>query len=270
MTEPPTLITSLQNPRVKQIVALRDRRDRKRSGLMRVEGFEELSLALASGARPRDLFFCPALFRHTEQQSLLDLAQAAGGELIEVSEPVFQKMAYREGPDGWLATFPTIERTLDDLHLEPNPFLLVAESIEKPGNLGAMLRTADAAGVDAVIASAPLTDWGNPNIIRSSKGAVFSVPVADASNAETIAWLHEHGIQIVAATPQATLRHDQADLSGPLAIAVGSEKYGLSDTWLEAADVAVRIPMVGRVNSLNVATAAALLIYEAVRQRVNI
>lgn len=267
MTEPPTLITSLQNPRVKQVVALRDRRDRKRSGLMRVEGFEELSLALASGARPHDLFFCPALFRQSEQQTLLDLAQAAGGELIEVTEPVFQKMAYREGPDGWLATFPTIERTLNDLHLESNPLLVVAESIEKPGNLGAILRTADAAGVDAVIASAPLTDWGNPNIIRSSKGAVFSVPVAEAANAETIVWLREQGIQIVAATPQATLRHDQARLSGPLAIAVGSEKYGLSEDWLAAADVAVRIPMVGRVNSLNVATAAALLIYEAVRQR---
>lgn len=267
MTEPPTLITSLQNPRVKQVVALRDRRDRRRSGLMRVEGFEELAMALASGARPRDLFFCPALFREAEQQALLDQVQAAGGELIEVTEPVFQKMAYREGPDGWLATFPMIERTLADLHPSSNPFLVVAESVEKPGNLGAILRTADAAGVDAVIASAPLTDWGNPNIIRSSKGAVFSVPVTVASNAEMIAWLREHGIQIVAATPQATLRHDQADLAGPVAIAVGSEKYGLSEDWLAAADVAVRIPMVGRVNSLNVATSTALLIYEAVRQR---
>ena len=263
----PALITSLQNPRVKQVVALRDRRGRERSGLMRVEGFEELSLALASGARPRDLFFCPALFRAAEQQELVEQIRTAGGELIEVSEPVFRKMAYREGPDGWLATFPTIERALTDLDLSPRPFLVIAESIEKPGNLGAILRTADAAGVHAVIASAPLTDWGNPNIVRSSKGAVFSVPVAEASNAETLAWLRHHGIQIVAATPQATLRHDQADLAGPLAIAVGSEKFGLSETWLEAADAVIRIPMFGRVNSLNVATAAAVLIYEAVRQR---
>ena len=263
----PALITSLQNPRVKQVVALRDRRDRDRSGLMRVEGYEELSLALASGARPRDLFFCPALIRTAEQQELLEQVRAAGGELIEVSEPVFRKMAYREGPDGWLATFATIDRALEHLSLSPNPFLVVAESVEKPGHLGAILRTADAAGVDAVIASAPLTDWGNPNIVRSSKGAVFSVPVAEAPNSETLDWLRRHHIRIVAATPQAKLRHDQADLAGPLAIAVGSEKYGLSDDWLAAADVAVRIPMVGRVNSLNVATAAALMIYEAVRQR---
>jgi TrmH family RNA methyltransferase len=264
---PPELITSLQNPRVKQVVALRDRRDRERSGLMRVEGFEELALALASGARPHDLFYCPALFREPGQQELLGHVRAAGSQLIEVSEPVFRKMAYREGPDGWLATFPTIERALDDLRLSPSPFLVVAEAIEKPGNLGAILRTADAAGVDAVVASNPLTDWGNPNVVRSSKGAVFSVAVAEAPNATTLGWLRRHGIRIVAATPQATLRHDQADLAGPVAIAVGSEKHGLSDEWLEAADVAVRIPMYGRVNSLNVATAAALLIYEAVRQR---
>jgi TrmH family RNA methyltransferase len=267
MTEPPLLITSLQNPRVKQVVALRDRRDRKRSGLMRVEGFEELSLALASGAVPGDLYFCPALFRDARQRILLDRAKAAGSTLIEVSEPVFRKMAYREGPDGWLATVPEIERALADLNLGADPFLVVAEAVEKPGNLGAILRTADAAGVDAVIAAAPVTDWGNPNIVRASKGAVFSVQVAEASNAEALEWLREHGIRVVAATPQATLRHDQADLAGPLAIAVGSEKYGLSERWLQAADIAVRIPMTGRVNSLNVATSAAILIYEAVRQR---
>jgi TrmH family RNA methyltransferase len=129
------------------------------------------------------------------------------------------------------------------------------------------LRTADAAGVDALIAAAPLTDWGNPNIVRSSKGALFTIPVAAADNQQTIAWLRQHHIQIVAATPQATQLYTDIDLRGPVAIAVGTEKTGLSETWLDQADVQVRIPMVGKVNSLNVATATALLVYEVVRQR---
>lgn len=261
------MITSLQNPRVKQIVALRDRKERERSGLMRVEGYEELALALDSGALPTMLFFCPELVRHESQARLIERANEAGAQIFEVSEPVFAKMAYREGPDGWLATFPTLNTRLSDLHLVADPLIVIAEGVEKPGNLGAMLRTADAAGVDALIAADPLTDWGNPNVIRSSKGALFSVPVAAAANAEAINWLRERRIQIVAATPQATIRYTEADLRGPVAIAVGEEKYGLSQAWLDEADIQVQIPMVGRVNSLNVATSAALLIYEAVRQR---
>lgn len=261
------IITSLQNPRIKQIVALRDRRDRERTGLMRVEGFEEVSLALTSGAQPRMLFVCPALFRSPDQAVLIKQVENSGAEVIEVSAPVFQKMAYREGPDGWLATFPTISVRLDTIQLSPNPLVIVAEAVEKPGNLGAMLRTADAAGVDAVIAADPHTDWSNPNIVRSSKGALFSVPVAAADTTATIRWLQQRGIRIVAATPQATTLYTDIDLHGPVAIAVGEEKYGLSDAWFAAADIQVRIPMIGKVNSLNVATATALLVYEVVRQR---
>jgi len=261
------LITSLQNPRVKDVVALRDHRERLRSGLMRVEGYEELEFALASGARPQSLFFCPELFKNREQARLIEAARHLGSELIEVSQRVFEKMAYRDNPDGWLAILPALAASLTDLRLGPSPMVVVAEAVEKPGNLGAMLRTADAAGVDALIASAPLTDWSNPNIVRSSKGALFCVPVATADNGTTLAWLRSHAIRIVAATPQATTTYTEADLRGPIAIAVGSEKHGLSQEWLDAADVRVRIPMSGRVNSLNVATAAALLIYEAVRQR---
>lgn len=261
------IITSLQNPRVKQVVALRDRRDRERAGLMRVEGFEELTLALDSGAIPVTLYYCPAFFRTKIADTLLQRVQDLGTELVEVTNRVFEKMAYREGPDGWLATFPLLDTALDRLTLSDNPFVLVAESVEKPGNLGAMLRTADAAGVHAFIAAAPLTDWGNPNIIRSSKGALFSVPVAAADNGATIAWLRSHHIQIVAATPQAELLYTEADFRTNIAIAVGEEKHGLSDIWLTQADIQVRIPMIGRVNSLNVATAAALLMYEVARQR---
>ena len=261
------VITSAQNPKIRQVIALRDRRARERQGVMRVEGYDELSLALASGARPLALFFCPALFHPPEQADLLEQVRRAGAELIEVSAYVFHKIAYREGPDGWLATFPALQARLDALRLSTHPFVLVAEAVEKPGNLGAMLRTADAAGVDALIASDPLTDWGNPNIVRSSKGALFTVPVAAADNAQTIAWLRHRHIGIVAATPHAPLLYSQTDLRGPVAIAVGPEKHGLSRAWLDAADVCVRLPMFGRVNSLNVATAAALLMYEVIRQR---
>ena len=176
-------------------------------------------------------------------------------------------MAYREGPDGWLAVMPILSRPLNSLSLPPTPLLLVAESVEKPGNLGAMLRSADAAGVDGVIVCDPTTDVNNPNVVRSSKGTLFSVPVAEAASAEALDWLRLHKILIVAATPQAKIIYTQADLHGPVAIVVGTEKEGLTPTWLKAADVAVSIPMRGRVNSLNVATAATLMMYEAVRQR---
>jgi TrmH family RNA methyltransferase len=261
------LITSLQNPRIKAVIALRDRRDRLAAGLTRVEGRDALSLAVASGARPDTLFYCPELFRDPSESVLIDQVEAEGAQLIEVSRPVFEKMAYREGPDGWLATFPLPGKEIEAIQLPNQPFVVVAEAIEKPGNLGAMLRTADAAGVDALISCAPRTDWGNPNIIQASKGAVFQVPVAEASLDATYQWLRRHQIRIVATTPQATQSHYEADLSGPIAVLVGTENEGLSPFWLEHADVAVRIPMVGAVNSLNAATSAALLMYEVVRQR---
>lgn len=268
-----TTITSPQNPRVKHVASLRDKRQREQDRLMVVEGYDELSMALACGACPLTVYYCPACVREPAQMALVTQARSAGVELVEVGERVFAKMAYRDGPDGWLGIFPLIQRSLPDLRLSPNPLLLVAEAVEKPGNLGAMLRTADAAGVDALISCDPNTDLGNPNVVRSSKGALFSVPVAEANTADTIAWLRDHGIAIVAASPDVQTPHGvsipyaEADLCGPIAIAVGAEKPGLSAVWLRAADLRVRIPMVGRVNSLNVATSAALLIYEAVKQR---
>jgi RNA methyltransferase, TrmH family len=260
------LISSLQNPHVKQVVKLRERRERERERLMLVEGAEELALALTSGARPRVVYVCPELFGPARPSLSLD--RVAGlSEVVEVTRPVFEKMAYRDGPDGWLAVLPSLSRRLADLAPGPVPLLLVAEAVEKPGNLGAMLRSADAAGVDAVIVCDPTTDVNNPNVVRSSKGTLFCVPVAEAATAETLAWLRARHIAVVAATPQAPLNYTQADLRGPVAVVVGTEKEGLTPAWLQAADVSVRIPMLGRVNSLNVATAATLLLYEAVRQR---
>ncbi len=261
------LITSVQNPRVKQVVKLRDRRERQRERRWLVEGQAELALALASGVRPETVFLCPELSAESPGHDLVARLSQAGVEMIEVARPVFEKMAYREGPDGWLALVPSLERRLDDLALSPVPLLLVAEAVEKPGNLGALLRSADAAGVEAVIVCDPTTDVGNPNVIRSSKGTLFSVPVVETPSAAALAWLRQHKIMVAAATPQAQVIYTQADWRGPVAVVVGTEKEGLSPMWLEAADVAVRVPMRGRVNSLNVATAATLLIYEAVRQR---
>lgn len=263
------VITSLQNPKVKQVVGLRDRRERERSGLFAVEGYAELAHAIKSGARPTTLFYCPELFGSQEQEALVDHILALGVRSFEVDQRVFQRIAYREGPDGWIATFPILRPTLDEIRLGESPLVIVAESIEKPGNLGAILRTADAAGVDAVIAAAPITDWSNPNIVRASKGALFSVQHTAADTARTLAWLRDRGIAIVAATPQASAVYTAVDLRGPIAIAVGAEQNGLTSAWLDAADIQVTIPMVGQINSLNVATATALLTYEAFRQRSN-
>ncbi len=247
-------------------MALRHRRARDRAGVTLVEGFEELGLALATGARPVSLYVCPALAGPGAQQ-MIDRVSDLGAEVILISRAVFGKIAYRESPDGWLAVLPAVRTSLGSLQTGANPLVLICEGVEKPGNLGAILRTADAAGVTAVIAADPVTDWANPNVVRASKGTVFSVPVASASTPEVLAWLEEHALALVAAAPDGDVLLTEADLSGPTAIAVGSEARGLPAAWLERADARLRIPMFGHADSLNVSTSAAILVYEAVRQR---
>lgn len=261
------IITSKQNPAVKELGNLRRRREREQAGLTLVDGFEELSCALATGVLISHLYFCPELMGGAEHARKLQELLATGLAATELSRPVFEKVAYREGADGWLAVVPALKTGLDQLKLTQNSLVLVCESVEKPGNLGAMLRTADAAGVDAVISVDGVTDWTNPNIIRASKGAVFAVPVADTTQAELHDWLQAKKLTVVASTPDTTVPYTKPDLTKGVALFVGSEKYGLSDFWLGHADAKVQIPMVGKVNSLNVATSAALLLYEAVRQR---
>jgi TrmH family RNA methyltransferase len=260
------VITSPANPRIKQLAALRRRRGRGQSEGTLVEGLAEISLALAAGVRPRALYYCPELIG-PDSSAIVAQAGQAGAEVIRVSRPVFEKISYREGPDGWLAVVPAVLDRLDRLELSARPLVLVCAGLEKPGNLGAILRTADAAGLDAVIAADPVTDWANPNVVRASKGTVFSVPVASASTADALAWIKDHGLQVVAATPDAEKTVTDADLTGPTVIAVGAEQAGLSAEWLKRADVRVRIPMFGLADSLNVSTSAAIICYEAVRQR---
>ena len=253
-------ITSLQNERIKYVVKLReDKRQRQRDGLMLVEGWDELTLALASGLNPQTLLTAPEVAARQ-----LNISNV---EAITVTRAVFEKISYRENPDGWLGIFSIPKTALDDLRLGASPLVIVAESVEKPGNLGAILRTADAARVDALLVCDPRVDLWNPNVIRASRGAVFSVPTVEADNLTALTWLRSRGMRVLAAAPSAETSYTSVDLTQPTAIAVGAEDEGLSDFWLSHADVKVLIPMMGKVNSLNVSVSTALIVYEAVRQR---
>lgn len=253
-------ISSLQNPLIKQLVKLRDdKKQRQLNKIVLVEGWDEITLAITAGYKPRTLLIAPELT--TRQYDNFNT------ETLTVTRAVFDKVSYRENPDGWLAVFPMAGKTLADIKLSQGPLLIVAESIEKPGNLGAILRTADAAGVDALIVSDPRTDIYNPNVIRASRGTLFTVPTVETSNMDAFTFLRGCGVKILAATPQADVAYTQQDLRGPVAITVGTEDKGLSDFWLQKADIKVRIPMLGKVNSLNVSIATALIVYEARRQR---
>jgi len=226
---------------------------------MLVEGYDEISLALAAGYVPRTLFIAPELVH----RQIEDVA----AEKLTVSSTVFEKMSYRENPDGWLGVFPIPRVSLDDLRLSESPLIIVAESVEKPGNLGAILRTADAAGVDAVLVCDPRVDSYSPNVVRASRGTIFTVPVVETKSTQALVWLQRRGIRVLAATPSAEAEFTSQDLRSPVAVAVGTEDEGLSEFWMSQADVHVKIPMMGKVNSLNVSIATALIIYEALRQR---
>jgi len=261
------LITSVSNPRVKHVIALRERKQRKRDNLMVVDGFDELWLALNCGAHPTEVFTCADLFHTGDNAGLTRRINKIGVEVFEVPKLVFEKIAYRENPDGWLAVFPIPNITLDELVLSSSTLLVIAESLEKPGNLGAILRSADAAGADAVILCDPTIDIGNPNVIRASRGTVFSVKIANASTEEAVNWLAAHSVQAVAATPEANTLYTDLDLQAPIAIVVGTEREGLSEFWRQSPISSARIPMTGKVNSINVAQATTLFLFEAVRQR---
>ena len=264
---PPEKITSLQNPRVKHLVKLRDRRPRDEAGVFMVEGYRQIRRALEKDATLQELYFCPDWFLGENENALINQAEEAGALLIELSKDAFAKVAYRERPDGLLALAPQWKRSLDDLTLAEVPFLLVVEAIEKPGNLGTILRGADAAGCDGVIICDPVTDVFNPNVVRASTGVLFSVPLVVSESEQVHAWLKTKGIRTVATTPAAEKLYTDTDLCGPMAIIMGSEQYGLSDFWLNNADQPVRIPMAGQADSLNVAMATIITLFEAVRQR---
>ncbi len=263
-----TDLTSLQNPKVKEAVHLRDRRQRDKTGLFLIEGYRELFRAVSGGIDIETLFICPELFLGSNEPALIDKILASGSKVFTCSEQVFRKMSYRDRPDGLLAMAQQLHLRLDQLTFKNDtPFVVIAEAIEKPGNLGTILRSSDAAGVDALIVCDRCTDIHNPNVVRASVGTLFTVPVIEAESKETLAWLKAQGISLMAATPAAKSEFTKVDMKIPLAIAVGTEQLGLSDFWMSEADLQVKIPMLGVADSLNVATATTLLLYEALRQR---
>jgi len=265
------LLTSLQNPRIKQVVALRDRRDRDKEGLFVIEGYRELLRSIEMGHPIEALYICPELFLGSNEPLLIQRIRESGAHLLCCTEAVFKKISYRDRPDGLIAVAPQRHRTLADLDTivksDSSPFFVVAEAIEKPGNLGTILRSSDAVGLSGLIVCDRCTDIHNPNVVRASVGTLFTVPVIEASNAETLQWLRNKSVLILAATPGASKEYTQVDMTQPLAIAVGTEQLGLSDFWMDQADIQVKIPMCGEADSLNVAMATTLLMYEALRQR---
>lgn len=260
-------VTSGQNPKIKELLALQDKsRARREKGLFVVEGRREIGHCLDADYRARALFVCPEIISEKDLGEIIEKT-ALDINIIEVTAALYDKIAYRGGTEGIIAEVECRDRSLDELHLCETPLIVVLESVEKPGNLGAVLRSADAAGADAVIVCDPLTDLYNPNLIRSSIGAVFSRQVAVASSQDTISWLKRKGIKIYTAQLQDSEWYYQTDMSGGSAIVMGTEATGLTDIWRNAADAHIKIPMLGQLDSLNVSVSAAILLYEAVRQR---
>lgn len=259
------LISSLQNPSVKNLVKLTKARERKAQNLFVIEGARELSLALAGDYFIEEVYVCEELFAHTRYPDVLDAI--AENKIIEITPQVFQKVSYRTASDGVIALARPKSHTLADIRLSDNPFVIVLESVEKPGNLGAILRSADAAQVDAVIVCDPHTDIYNTNVVRSSVGGLFSVQTAVCTSDEAMAWLDENKIASYAAELEASEWYDNIDFRGPSAIVMGTEAEGLTDSWLNYATKRIKIPMLGRVDSLNVSVSTAVLTFEAMRQR---
>jgi len=278
-------VTSAQNPKIKNLLLLQEKsKARREQGLFVVEGRRELEHCIEAGFKVRTVFVCPEV-AGTDFSTSLEMTKGASLgmtvschseeaegrrenlHLVEIPEALYRKVAYREGTEGVLAEVEVRERRLEDLALSEHPLVMVLESVEKPGNLGAVLRSADAARADAVVVCDPLTDLWNPNLIRASIGAVFTVPTVCASSAETIDWLKSRGIRILTAQLQDSSWYYDTDMTGGTALVMGTESTGLTDVWRRAADAHIRIPMLGRLDSLNVSVSAAILLFEAVRQR---
>lgn len=261
----PEPITSAQNPKIKSLLSLRDKsRQRRESGLFVVEGAREFERALQCGYRAHSVFFCS---KYLKDNSLAAYIECCGAALYEVSPAVYDRIACREGVEGVVAEMYAINYTLDDISFKEAPLLLVMESVEKPGNIGAVLRTADAAGADAVLVCDPLTDPYNPNLIRASLGSAFSVKIVACDSQSAIGWLKDKGISILTAQLQDSVPYYDTDMKRGTAIVLGTEDKGLTDQWRQASDAKINIPMNGLMDSLNVSVSAAILCFEAIRQR---
>jgi TrmH family RNA methyltransferase len=266
-TMPSPVLASPSNPRIKAVARLRDRRERDATGLTIVDGARELRRALDAGIEVVEAFICEPLLAGADARAALDALTAHKVPTMTVTEPAFRKIAFGDRAEGLVAVIRSPLTSLADLRLPDAPLLVVVEGVEKPGNVGAILRSADGAGADALIAASPRTDLANPNVIRASAGTIFAVPLAAADTAEVLSWLREQAIRIVAASVGAGRLYTEVDLTGPVALAFGSEAEGLSGAWTAPDIETVRIPMRGIADSLNVSVAAAVSLYEARRQR---
>ncbi len=264
---PSPTLASPSNARIKAAARLRERRDRETTGLTLVDGARELRRALASAIEIVEVFVCEPLLAGDDARAVLDALRTGGAPITTTTEAAFAKLAFGDRAEGFVAVIRAPTGTLDDLILPPDPLVVVVEGVEKPGNIGAILRSADGAGADAVIAASPRTDLTNPNVIRASAGTIFAVPVAAANTAEVIDWLREQGLRVLAARVGDGRPYTDADLSGPIAIVLGSEADGLTDAWYAPDIAALHLPMHGIADSLNVSVSAAVLLYEARRQR---
>lgn len=271
----PTALASLHNRRIKALARLTKRRERDSRRLTVVEGLREIDRALKSGIIPTEAFICPAMIQDAQAEwvteRLYQLDRDRLTHLFEITPEIFARVAYRSDSGGLLMVIPYLETRLDQLVNQKPTFLAVIEGVEKPGNLGAILRSADGAGVDGIIACTgagqEATDIHNPNVIRASLGTLFNVPVAESTSSAALHWLRQQGVAIVATSPDAQMPYTAIDLKGPVAVVFGSEAHGLSELWIEASDQRVLIPMAGIADSLNLSTSTALLLYEVVRQR---
>lgn len=263
------IIRSKQNDKVKSLIKLREKKMiREARGQFLIEGLKELGEALNAQAKIIEIYYCPSFFQNLAYTELLEEARKQEIILQEVSKEIFEKIAYRENPDGLLGIGETWSQELEDLKLTKNPLLFIVETVEKPGNLGNMIRSAEAAGADALIVCEPLIDIFNPNVVRSSRGMVFNLPICTTTNENLKAYLDKNNIQIVAATPHTDQMYWTVDMTVPTAIFVGNERNGLSDFWLKAQKVKkVKIPLNGKGDSLNAATAGVIVLFEALRQR---
>jgi len=260
-------IASTANPRVRSWLRLRDRRQRDRTGRTIVDGLREIGRALDGGAALEEAIVGPSAASTLEAAALTTRLRQAGVPLVTVSGTVEMRLGFGERAEGLVAIARIPRLSLDDIELPPDPLVLIVEGVEKPGNLGAVLRSADGAGADAVIAADPRTDLYNPNTIRASLGTIFALRLAAAPSPTVLDWCRTHGLRLVAARVDGAILHTDANLRGPVAIVLGSEAAGLSDAWRGPDVIPVRLPMHGVADSLNVSVAGAVVLYEALRQR---
>lgn len=262
-----TTITSLQNARVKDTVRLRDRRHREKQQRIVIDGFRELTRAIRSGLAMLEVFVCEPLLGDERTAELTAMLGESSAEILPVAEPVFQKLAFGNRAEGVLGVAEMPRPVLSDLQLPDNPLVAVLEQVEKPGNIGAVLRSADGAGISALIVADAATDLYNPNAIRASLGTIFTLPVCSATSGETLDWLRHRGMAIYATRVDGSVPYTQVDYRRPAAVVLGSEAEGLSAAWSTDEVTAVSVPMLGMADSLNVSATAAVLFYEALRQR---